>query len=223
MCDADTTVRPYKAGRPRKSDLDRRRAHILEVATRLFIEHGFAGATLEAIARAAGVGTRTLYNHYGDKEGLFRAIVKARTERTDASGEPSVLGAIEAATPKGILLRAAKTLLDICLSEDTIALERLMAAESMRFPEMTRSVVGANMATLHRSVTGLFEEMRRRGLLAGTDCAATAKYFIDLIVGIASVQVILGYYGAVAHAREVEEKVELFMLGALSAEVRAKL
>jgi TetR/AcrR family transcriptional repressor of mexJK operon len=221
MCDAVTTVRPYRAGRPKKSDLDRRRAHVLEVATRLFIEHGFAGATLDNIARAAGVGTRTLYNHYGDKEGLFRAIVKARTEQTDASGQPPMLAAIEAGTPKAILLKAAGALLDICLSEDTIALERLMAAESMRFPEMTRSVVGANMATLHRSITDLFREMRRRGLLAGADCAATAKYFIDLIVGIAAMQVILGYYGAVPDAREVEEKVDLFMLGALSPEARA--
>lgn len=214
MDDAAPIARPNRAGRPKKSELDQRRAHILAVATRLFIENGFAGATIEAIARAAGVGARTLYHHYGDKEGLFRAIVKARTDETSASGELSMLGALSAGGAREILVKAAENLQEICLSEDTIALERLMAVEQMRFPEMTRSVVGTNMASLHRSVTDLFEAMRRRNLIAAADPAGLAKAFIDLVIGIAAVQVILGYYGGVAQPREVEAKVDLFLDGA---------
>jgi AcrR family transcriptional regulator len=214
MDDVAPSARRNRAGRPRKAELDQRRAHILAVATRLFIENGFAGATIETIARAAGVGARTLYHHFGDKQGLFRAIVKARTDETSASGGLSMLGALSAGGPREILIKAARNLQAICLSEETIALERLMAVEQMRFPEMTRSVVGANMASLHRSVADLFEEMRRRGLIATDDCAALAKAFIDLVVGIAAMQVILGYYGGVGEPREVEAKVDLFLGGA---------
>jgi TetR/AcrR family transcriptional repressor of mexJK operon len=212
MDDLSNPVRPYKAGRPKKTDIDRRKARVLDVATGLFIANGYAGTTLEAIARAAGVGTRTLYHHYGDKDGLFRAIVRVRTEQ-GAVGDLSMVGAAEAGTPRAILLRAAENLLTICLSPETIALERLMVSEAKRIPDMSRSVVEANMASLRRSVAGVFEEMGRRGLIACPDVSTAAKWFIDLVVGIASVQVVLGYAGSVPTPAELEAKVEFFLRG----------
>ena len=75
-----TLARPAnRAGRPTKADLERRKARIIEVAEAMFIEQGFAATTLEGIAREAGVATRTLYHHYGDKAALFRVIVHERT------------------------------------------------------------------------------------------------------------------------------------------------
>ena len=53
-----------------------RREAILDAALEEFAAKGYAGARMEDIARRAGVAKGTLYLHFGDKEGLFRAIAE---------------------------------------------------------------------------------------------------------------------------------------------------
>lgn len=57
-------------------DPERTRARILAAATELFAEHGFAGATVEAITSAAGVNMRMIYHYFGDKAGLYVAVLE---------------------------------------------------------------------------------------------------------------------------------------------------
>lgn len=54
----------------------RTRARILRAARREFVAKGFAGARVDAIARAASVNKRMLYHYFGDKETLYRAILR---------------------------------------------------------------------------------------------------------------------------------------------------
>ncbi|WP_199552745.1 TetR/AcrR family transcriptional regulator [Streptomyces sp. N35] len=58
----------------RKGMLEKRQA-ILRGARAVFGREGFTRASIDAIAAEAGVSSRTLYNHFGDKEGLFRAVL----------------------------------------------------------------------------------------------------------------------------------------------------
>lgn len=48
---------------------------LLDGALRVFARDGYSRASIDAIAEAAGVSTRTIYNHYGDKAGLFKAVI----------------------------------------------------------------------------------------------------------------------------------------------------
>ena len=57
-------------------DPERTRQRILRAARREFVAKGFAGARVDAIARAASVNKRMLYHYFGDKEALFRAILR---------------------------------------------------------------------------------------------------------------------------------------------------
>ena len=57
-------------------DPARTRARILAAATGEFAEHGFAGATVEAITGAAGVNMRMIYHYFGDKAGLYVAVLE---------------------------------------------------------------------------------------------------------------------------------------------------
>ena len=54
----------------------RTRVRILRAARREFVRKGFAGARVDAIARAASVNKRMLYHYFGNKEALFRAILR---------------------------------------------------------------------------------------------------------------------------------------------------
>jgi AcrR family transcriptional regulator len=64
--------------RPR-TDAQRNRAHILDVAERHFAEHGVTGS-LDAIAKRAGVGAGTLYRHFPNRDALLDALLAARAE-----------------------------------------------------------------------------------------------------------------------------------------------
>jgi AcrR family transcriptional regulator len=53
------------------------RGQLIEVATRLFAEHGYEGTSIEAVLSAAGVSRGALYHHFAGKEALFEAVVSA--------------------------------------------------------------------------------------------------------------------------------------------------
>ena len=52
------------------------RAHVIEVATRLFAEHGYEDTSIEAVQAAAGVSRGSLYHHFPGKEALFFAVLE---------------------------------------------------------------------------------------------------------------------------------------------------
>jgi AcrR family transcriptional regulator len=61
----------------RQAQAAQTRQDILDAARRLFLEHGYAGTTLAAIAQAAGVVIETIYRAFGSKAELFKAVVRA--------------------------------------------------------------------------------------------------------------------------------------------------
>lgn len=67
---------------PRASAADAAKtAHrILQTATAHFAEHGFAAASVDAIASAAGVTRGAVYHHYASKTGLFSAVIAAQQD-----------------------------------------------------------------------------------------------------------------------------------------------
>ena len=67
------------AGRPK--DLEKRQ-RILEVARQLFLQHGYHGSSMDHIAKEAHVTKLTVYNHFQDKENLFRGAIEDTCENT---------------------------------------------------------------------------------------------------------------------------------------------
>ncbi|WP_454918116.1 TetR/AcrR family transcriptional regulator [Xanthobacter sediminis] len=75
---APTAPPPPDAPRPpRKRDAAATRARILEAARAAFAHEGFAGARVERIARAADTNVQMIYRYFGDKDGLYRAVLDA--------------------------------------------------------------------------------------------------------------------------------------------------
>src|SRR5437763_13329841 len=67
-------------------DPARTRRRILEAAFKEFAAHGFAGARVDRIARRAGINKRMLYHYFGDKEGLFREVLRRKMAQRQAWG-----------------------------------------------------------------------------------------------------------------------------------------
>lgn len=105
---------------PRRSQTERSQstqAALITAARTLFAEQGYAAVPADEIVRAAGVTRGALYHHFGDKQGLFRAVIEQiETEITedlktvlDAAGDPWT-GAL------GVLSR----FLDLCLRPEVV-------------------------------------------------------------------------------------------------------
>ena len=128
--------KPNQAGRPTAAELERRKSRVMEVATALFVERGFSATSLVDIARGAGVATRTLYQHFGDKEAIFREVIFARDSGV-AIPRPGVM---DGDTLPEVLRRVGHYAYAVTYREQSIGLMRLMIAESTRFPDFMRSV-----------------------------------------------------------------------------------
>jgi len=70
-------TKPHGPGRPKDME---KRAAILDAAKALFIRNAFAGTSMDAIAAEAGVSKLTVYSHFGDKDNLFREVIRARVQ-----------------------------------------------------------------------------------------------------------------------------------------------
>lgn len=73
---SDTRTPKPRRGRPRKEGVGEQ---ILEAALEEYAEHGWAGFTMDAVARRAGVGKSTVYLRWRDKDSLLTAAVSARS------------------------------------------------------------------------------------------------------------------------------------------------
>ena len=123
-----------------ETESPKRRA-VLDAATELFAARGYGAVSMDAIARAADVSKATLYAYFDSKDQLFATIVQSACREhimpDDAllgDGKPEGAGDVEAA------LRAiGGRVLRFFLNERTLAIHRLVIAESARFPELGRA------------------------------------------------------------------------------------
>jgi AcrR family transcriptional regulator len=74
---AMSPIKSQGPGRPKDME---KRAAILDAAKALFIRNAFAGTSMDAVAAEAGVSKLTVYSHFGDKDNLFREVIRARIQ-----------------------------------------------------------------------------------------------------------------------------------------------
>jgi AcrR family transcriptional regulator len=82
---ANAASPPTPVRKPR-ADAQRNRERILEVARLAFTQHG-ADATLDDIARQAGIGSGTLYRHFPNRDLLIEAVYRSEVEKLTAAAE----------------------------------------------------------------------------------------------------------------------------------------
>jgi AcrR family transcriptional regulator len=207
--DRKVAKRPNQAGRPTRAELDRRKLRVLEVATELFVANGYAGTSLVEIAKRAGVATRTLYQHFGDKELLFREVVFAR--EINSIVERPVLEPGD--TLFIALKRTAAYACDSAMRYRSVGLMRLIIAESQRFPELTKKVTDKTLSWFERNIASIFEDLASQHLTGDGDHMLSAKLFIDLILGITPMRFYTNWETRMPTDEILEIKIDLFIMG----------
>lgn len=100
--------RPYAPRLPP----EQRREQLIDAALRLIIEQGYAGVSIEAVARAAGVTRPVVYDHFPNLGRLLHALVEREEQAALAQLEQVVPSDPGAATPPELLLSGVRQFLE---------------------------------------------------------------------------------------------------------------
>lgn len=191
-------------------------ASVLDAATAVFCRDGFAGASIDLIAAEAGVSRQTVYNHHGDKEALFVAVVREMTERCNAG-----LFATLATFPdhpqdlEAELAAFAGRLVRNCLcNREGAALRKLIQAEGERYPALFAAWREHGPGTAWAAIAARFARLAHAGTLRIEDPDLAARQFLALINADFHISHMLG-------TRPTEAEIDAGVAGAVRTFLRA--
>lgn len=120
------------AGRPKAAEVEARLADLAQTAGRLILENGYSNVSLEMIAREARVAVRTIYTKFGGKAGILQAVMQAKRAEFFADMDMD----LDPRPIKTVLDEFASRLYRLLTSSDSVALQRILAAEASSNPEL---------------------------------------------------------------------------------------
>lgn len=161
-----------------------KRKVIVEAATRLFLEKGYDGTSMDDVAALAGVSKPTVYNHFADKERLYAEVIHATTDRVDALVRLVAGTLTDAEDLEAALTELAREFIAAIMHPQTLRLRRLVIANADRFPEVGRSWYERGFERVLATLAACFSGFADRGLLKLGDPLMAADHFVGLLLWI---------------------------------------
>ncbi len=172
-----TTAAPSKIGEDIKEDGAKRR-QILDGARRTFLANGFDAASMNEIAREAGVSKGTLYVYFKNKEELFEAIVEAQIREQGAQ-----IFKFDLDAPIGeVLLRLGIGFSRFLGRPGGVSEVRTVISIADRFPHLGAKFYAAGPAYGMGKLKEYFEAKVADGTLEPHDCEVSAAQFLESCV-----------------------------------------
>jgi AcrR family transcriptional regulator len=165
-----------------------KRRAILDAARAVFAREGYPRASIEAIAAAADVSTRTVYNHFRDKADLFHAVV-TDSATAFADAQLAILERHRSTPPSGVddvrtrlVAFAREWTAPLPGHAEHLALVRRMEAEAGHVPPaVITSWRDAGPRRVRAALADWLSELARRGLLHVDDPDRAATHFARLV------------------------------------------
>lgn len=179
---------------------------ILMGALSEFLAQGYAGTSVDRIAKAAQVSKPTVYTYFQSKENLFKVLVQTMAE------EPffAVLGQEPLTGEPDVALRALviSTLENLAENPKQLDFLRLVLGESGRFPELGQALV---QALIKPALEHLSHYLASRPELKIADPGAIAEIILGTILFHVVTQELLHGYGVLPRGRDrlVEQLIAL--------------
>ncbi len=164
-----------------------RQEQIEKAAYELLEQKGYAGTSMLGIARRARASIETLYNWYGDKQGLFRALVARNATEVRILLEAELSRGLDAVSILGLF---GPRLLELLLGNRAIALNRAAAADASG--ELGVAISQAGRETVMPLLAQVLEDARRSGYLQFDRPEEAAELYLDLLVGDLQMRRVIG-------------------------------
>ncbi|MCY4487518.1 MAG: TetR/AcrR family transcriptional regulator [Deltaproteobacteria bacterium] len=181
-----------------------RRAQLLDIAADILVERGYRDTTMLEVAQRASASKETLYAWFGDKLGLFEAVVRRNAART----RMTVTGYPDREVPvESVLTDFGRVLAAVLLDEQAVAIDRAAVAEARSAPSLAESVAKLGRDSTLRTFAGYLERCEARGVLRIDDVHDAAETFLALLLGDAHTRRLFGVIEKPSGA-DIEDKAE---------------
>ncbi|MGW1892363.1 TetR/AcrR family transcriptional regulator [Streptomyces sp. NPDC002004] len=157
---------------------------IMEAATAAFLAKGYAGTSMDDIAKQASVSKQTVYKHFADKEKLFAEIVLATTDRIEAMIDLVSDIPADADCLEENLLRLASQFLTALTQPQVLQLRRLIIANADTFPDLGAAWYEQGFERVLDTLAAAFQRLTDGGLLRMEDPLLAANHFAGLLLWI---------------------------------------
>lgn len=162
-----------------------RRLAIIDAAETLFLEQGFERTSLAAIIKKSGGSLATVYDLFGNKQGLLRAVVERRRDEAMSDIEGV---ACELDSCAEMLRLYAHRLHTHMTSPQSVALIRIVITESMRDPEFARAFHNSVREVFVRQIFDAFAAWTAAGRADIDDPEAAAELFLSIVISDAQLR-----------------------------------
>jgi AcrR family transcriptional regulator len=190
--DCAESASPLRArrGRPCQIAEPERRQRVLDAAEGVFFELGYGSASMDDIARRAGMSKKTLYRLFETKESLFAAMVAARRAVLDAmiAGNECADDASAEEVLRSYLGKVAR----FVLAPRQAALYRLVIAESLRTPELAHAFYHEGPCKVRAVLEQWLARQHRAGVLHVTDPERDAGMLCSMVIGELQMRLLVG-------------------------------
>ncbi|MWD27168.1 TetR family transcriptional regulator [Aquicoccus sp. SCR17] len=165
----NVTMQPIRRGR--------KFAQVLEGARKVFLRDGFGVASVDDIAREAGVSKATLYAYFPDKQSLFFEVARQECEKM---AQETLARIDQNAPPAQVLPEVARSLTRFLVSGFAQRVFRICVAEADRFPELGRHFYACGPELGRERTKAYLAAARDRGELRVEDLDLAAEQFGEL-------------------------------------------
>jgi TetR/AcrR family transcriptional regulator, mexJK operon transcriptional repressor len=160
----------------------RKRRLILEAATTLFLENGYAGTSMDQVAAQAAVSKQTVYKQFADKERLFTELILGITDRAAGLIEDMTATLDNSNDLEKDLTDFARLHINSVIQPQVLRLRRLIMSEAVHFPELARTYHERAPQKVIHALASRFKHLGERGLLHVEDPEIAARHFAWLIL-----------------------------------------
>lgn len=164
----------------RSAKMEARRQAMINAAAEVIFEVGYERASLAAIVRRSGGSLSTLYQLFGNKDGLLEAMVEQRSACImEELSSPDLL----TRGPRSALTSIAHTFMRVLLSPEAQALWRMVMSEGLQFPRLPEIFFSCGPDRLHARLAEYLRGLDQAGCAQVADPLVAAKAFCMLVHG----------------------------------------
>ena len=210
-----TSIRLRRTHAGRAISNAERRRRIVGAAENVFLAAGYGAASMDEVARRAGMSKKTLYQVFATKDALFTAVIAARVDAlvsaTEESGEPR--------SSREVMENFLRQVARFALAPRQIALNRLVIAEARRSPELARAFYRAGPTRGKAAFVRWLARQHARGMFVIGDPEEAAGMLVSMVIGQPHMRLLLGDMRPPSRAaidRRIRQAVDIFLKGASS-------
>ena len=192
-----------------------RAKRLLVSAEALFLKHGYKGTSLQMLIEQAGGSRRTIYSEFGNKEGLFKAVLQQKVNEVQL-----ILADIgDIHHPRESLIKVCFTFLTKLLEPDMVTLFKLLIATSQDIPDIGNMIYQHALVYGPKGLANFLAQLNTLGTIKIDDPQQASYLLLGMAKGHVHIHALLDPRFRISEQQirlQVEQAVGVFLNGVLA-------